>query len=350
MLRARFRKYTLHFRFLARTSREKMMWRDTYFLHLWDDDNPQAEGIGECNLFRGLSADDTPDYEERLQRLCDRIGEHDAAGEVADCSSILFGLETALADLRNGGNRQPFPGAWSRGESSIPINGLVWMGDKRQMAERIKEKLDAGFSCLKLKIGGIDFEQEVELLESVRRIFSPADLQVRLDANGAFSPRDALSRLERLAKYAIHSIEQPIKAGQPQAMAEICRRSPIDIALDEELIGVRDDTSKARLLDEICPRYIILKPALCGGFAHSGQWIEAARKRDIGWWATSALESNVGLNALAQWLDSVIEGDDSEMRQGLGTGGLYTNNIESPLSLVGDRLRHDASARWGQIP
>jgi len=349
MLKARCSKYTLHFHFLARTSREEMMRRDTYFLHLWDDSNPEVEGIGECNLFRGLSAEDTPDYEERLQRFCDGIAKPCAVAAVSDCSSILFGWETAMADLGGGGCRQPFPGAWARGETSIPINGLVWMGDKRLMAERIKEKLEAGYRCLKLKIGGIDFEEELELLAMVRRSFSPSDLQVRLDANGAFSPGEALGRLERLSDYHIHSIEQPIKAGQTQAMAELCRRSPIAIALDEELIGVRDASQKSRLLDEIRPQYIILKPALCGGFTHSEQWIAEARKRGISWWATSALESNVGLNALAQWLGNVIGESDAEMRQGLGTGALYINNIQSPLTLKGDRLHYDVSATWGAI-
>lgn len=350
MLRARYQKYTLHFRFLARTSRESMMHRDTYFLHLWDDLNPEVEGIGECNLFRGLSADDTPDYEQRLRYLCDHIDDRDAVDDVADCSSILFGIETAMADLRNGGSRLPFPGPWSRGETSIPINGLVWMGDKRLMAERIKEKLDAGFTCLKLKIGGIDFNEELELLAMVRSLFSPSDLQVRLDANGAFAVDEALKRLERLAEFDIHSIEQPIKAGQPVEMAELCRRSPIAIALDEELIGVRDKAEKAMLLDMIRPQYIILKPALCGGFSHSSQWIDEAQKRVIGWWATSALESNVGLNAIAQWVSGMIGEADAEMRQGLGTGALYTNNIQSPLTLVGDRLFYAADRRWANVP
>lgn len=350
MLRARYDRYTLHFRFLARTSRESMMQRDTYFLRLWDDQNPDVVGVGECNLFRGLSADDRPDYEQRLQRLCEEVSELPAwYSVVAGYSSIIFGLETALADLRNGGLRQPFPGAWSRGETSIPINGLVWMGDKQLMADRIREKIESGFRCLKLKIGGIDFNEELELLAMIRRMFSPTDLQLRLDANGAFAPAEALDRLNRLAAYHIHSIEQPIRAGQHQAMADLCRMSPIDIALDEELIGVRDASQKARLLDLIRPQYIILKPALCGGFAHSDQWICEAEKRGIGWWATSALESNIGLNALAQWVSHKV-GESAEMRQGLGTGALYTNNIDSPLTLTGDRLRYNPEARWSAIP
>ncbi|MCM1451684.1 MAG: o-succinylbenzoate synthase [Clostridium sp.] len=350
MLKARYHKLTLKFKFLARTSREAMNERETYFLHVWDDDNPGVEGIGECNLFRGLSAEDGPDYETRLQRMCENIDSADCIDAVSDCSSILFGLETAMADFRNGGKRRPFPGKWSKGETSIPINGLVWMGDKATMSQRIKEKLDAGFSCLKLKIGGIDFCQELELLNMVRSAFGEDELQIRLDANGAFAPGEALEKLSRLSEYGIHSIEQPIKAGQWEEMASLCRHSPIDIALDEELIGVSDDAKKERLLDAIKPQYIILKPALSGGFSHAGQWISKAREKGIGWWATSALESNVGLNAIAQWLDGELDTEDAEMRQGLGTGGLYCNNIASPLYLDGDHLRLDPNREWGDIP
>lgn len=350
MLKARFHKHTLHFRFLARTSRESMMKRDTYFLHIWDDANPDVEGIGECNLFRGLSAEDSPDYEARLEWMCRNIADAHAAEKVADSSSILFGLETALSDFANGGGRMPFPCAWARGEAYIPINGLVWMGDKQLMAQRIKEKLEAGFSCLKLKIGGIDFEEEVELLKMVRRMFSPADLQIRLDANGAFSPVNALDRLGRLSIFGIHSIEQPICAGQPAEMARLCKISPIPIALDEDLIGVRSLEQKSRLLDEVRPQYIILKPALCGGFSHADQWIAEAERLSIGWWATSALESNVGLNAIGQWLGAKIGESRPILPQGLGTGALYINNIKSPLRLVGDTLMHDPANIWGSIP
>lgn len=350
MLRARFHKYTLHFRFLARTSRESMTQRHTYYLHLWDDSNPEVEGIGECNLFRGLSAEDTPDYERRLQRFCDEAGDAHAVDNVRDCSSILFGFETAKADLNNGGVRQPFPCQWSIGGASIPINGLVWMGDRKLMADRIREKLDAGFKCLKLKIGGIRFEDELDLLEMVRREFSQSDLQIRLDANGAFSPADALEKLDRLSKYSIHSIEQPIRAGQLREMSELCKKSPLPIALDEELIGVREMGQKAALLDGLRPQYIILKPALCGGFCHADEWIAEAQRLGIGWWSTSALESNVGLNAIAQWLGGKMGDKGLEMPQGLGTGALYVDNVQSPLKLEGDRLLYDASVSWGRIP
>lgn len=350
MLKARYHRHTLHFNFLAKTSRESMIQRYTYFLHLWDDSHPEVEGIGECNLFRGLSVEDSPDYEVRLQRFCDDVGNPDSIDTVKDCSSILFGFETAMADLRNGGVMQPFPCPWSKGEASIPINGLVWMGDNDLMALRIREKLDAGFKCLKLKIGGINFDEEVDLLRMVRRMFSPSVLQIRLDANGAFSPEDALRRLELLSKYDIHSIEQPIRAGKIDEMAEICRKSPIPIALDEELIGIRDNAQKAWLLSEIRPQYIILKPALCGGFKHADEWIFEAQRLGIGWWSTSALESNVGLNAIAQWIGEKIGENGLEMPQGLGTGALYANNIQSPLRLDGECLKYDSAESWGQIP
>lgn len=327
-----------------------MVQRTTYFLHLWDDENPQVEGIGECNLFRGLSAEDSPDYEQRLQSFCDEIDSPEAIESVREFSSILFGFETAMADLRNGGHRRPFPCAWSRGEMSLPINGLVWMGDKSTMAVRIREKLEAGFRCLKLKIGGIRFDEELDLLDTVRREFSPSDLQIRLDANGAFPADGALEKLCRLSKYGIHSIEQPIRAGQLPEMAELCRKSPISIALDEELIGVNSQSQKASLLDQIRPQYIILKPALCGGFRHADEWIAEAQRLGIGWWSTSALESNIGLNAIAQWVGSKVGAKGIEMPQGLGTGALYTNNIQSPLTLKGERLVYAAERPWGRVP
>lgn len=342
--RAAWCRYRLDFRFVARTSRETMTSKDTYFLKLWDDTAPEVFGIGECGLFRGLSSDDRPDYEQRLDTLCRAInrGEEPSTGGY---SSITMGYETALADLARGGRRIVFDSPWAYGDGQLTINGLVWMGSPDEMLRRIDEKLSSGFHCLKMKIGGVRFEDELKLIAHIRSAFGPDCLTLRVDANGAFSPADALDRLDRLARFDIHSIEQPVRAGQPEEMARICGASPIPVALDEELIGIDDDRDKIRLLSTVRPQYIILKPTLAGGFASSMAWIEAAEALGIGWWITSALESNIGLNAIAQWAASL----DVEMPQGLGTGQLYHNNIVSPLRLDGDRLYSDADGRW-EIP
>lgn len=341
MLKAEWARYTLRFRFTAITSRESMREKLTYFVRVYDTACPERVGVGECALFRGLSADDTPDYEAVLNRACRDITSFPES--VAErYSSIKFGLETAIADLTNGGQMRPFPGCWADGGSEITINGLVWMGTRDEMHRRIEEKLSAGFRCVKLKIGGIDFDREIGLLAGIRERFTPGKLELRLDANGAFTPENALSRLEALAAFGIHSIEQPIKPHQWEAMNRICRESPIDIALDEELIGVCGTAEMARMLDSIAPRYIIMKPALCGGFSGADRWIELAEERGIGWWATSALGSNVGLNAIAQWVSQ----KKTIMPQGLGTGGLYHNNIPSPLRQERDVLLSDARGVW----
>lgn len=306
-----------------------MRVKDTYFVRLWDEACPEVMGLGECALFRGLSADDVPDYEERLSRACVDPDSAAASG----CSSIICGFEMARANLRQGGGNVYFPSAYTEGQSEITINGLVWMGPWRTMLSRIREKLDAGFRCIKIKIGGIDFDDELDLLRRIRQRFGPDDVMLRLDANGSFSPADALPRLDRLAAYGVHSIEQPIRAGQPDEMARICASSPIPIALDEELIGVRTNEEKRQLLNHVRPQYIILKPSLCGGFAHADAWIAAAEQVGIGWWATSALESNVGLNAIAQWLTATHPAAAASP-QGLGTGALYSNNTPSASILI----------------
>ena len=340
MIRAVWTSYTLQFNFLARTSRAAMSVKPTYFIKVWDDCDSSTYGIGECNLFKGLSADDVPNYEEALTRACDS-----GLQWLPDYSSIIFGAETALADLRSGGKRVIFQSDWTNGMEGIPINGLIWMGSKEEMLSRIEAKINQGFRCLKLKIGGIDFDEELSILSAIRSRYGKSELELRLDANGAFTTSNALHRIRQLSQFCIHSLEQPIKAGQTEEMAEICKNSPIPIALDEELIGVRSPSEKAKLLDCIRPQYIILKPALCGGFEHSNQWIDAATARGIGWWATSALESNVGLNAIAQW----IAAKGYNMPQGLGTGGLYVNNIESPIVQKGDRLYYEPNKPWGKL-
>lgn len=344
MLKAEYARYRLNFKEPARTSRQTMTDKLTYFIRITDDEKPGIYGIGECALFEGLSCDDRADYEEVLQATCRDINFLDAE-EMRKWPSIVFGVETALMDLRNGGRRQPFSSPWSEGLSDITINGLVWMGNINEMRRRIDEKLDAGFRCLKFKIGGEDFVQEKELLESVRKRYSPDTLEIRLDANGAFTPENALERLSALAPLHIHSIEQPIKAGQWNAMALISKESPIPIALDEELIGINDAESKFKMLSVIRPRYIIIKPSLCGGFSGASEWISIAELLNTGWWATSALESNIGLNAIAQWVSTL----DTTLPQGLGTGMLYTNNVASPIVQQRDKLEYAPQMAW-QIP
>lgn len=345
-MRAEYASYTLLFKSKAVTSRDVLTRRDTYYIRVWDDTGSRF-GIGECALFRGLGDDDRDDYEGRLRSLCrsiTRAGNADSI-DVPPYTSIRFGLETALADLANGAVRKPFPSPWSEGDGEIPINGLIWMGTAEEMLARINSKLEAGFRCVKLKIGGIDFNEELRLLDYIRLRIPPSRLELRLDANGAFTPENALDRLDRLARYSIHSIEQPVRQGQWEAMSRLCQESPIPIALDEELIGCRDTTEKISLLDAINPHYIILKPSLCGGFRSANEWISLAAERGIGWWATSALESDIGLNAIAQWVSQ----KNPVMPQGLGTGALYVNNITSPLVQPRDVLACNPDLEW-KIP
>jgi o-succinylbenzoate synthase len=325
-MRAEWAKYQLDFRFDARTSRGSMTQKDTYLLRLIDENG--RVGVGECALFRGLSAEDSDDYEAMLNRAC----EHPE--ELSDISSIRFGFETALADL----GAAPFAESdFTQGRAGIPINGLIWMGNREEMKQRIDEKLAAGFNVLKMKIGGIDFDSECDLFGYIRSRYSADILELRLDANGSFTADNAIERLNRLSQFSVHSIEQPIKAGRYAEMAEICRRSPIAIALDEELIGKWQPADISQILDGIAPQYIILKPSLCGGFAAAATWADEAERRGIGWWATSALESNIGLTAIAKW----VAARGVRMPQGLGTGQLYYNNFESALHMEGDRLYYD---------
>ena len=334
---------TLHFKQPAGTSRGIYTTRKIWLVSLSDG---QREGVGECAPLPDLSCDARPDYAEVLDGFCQSLCE---TGEIdyeamRTYPSMLFGLETALLDLKS--HLSPltthhssllFDTAFSRGEVGIPINGLVWMGNYEEMLERMEEKLAKGFRCVKLKIGAIDFDKELDLVKRIRERFSFHEVELRLDANGAFPFDEALYKLELLSQYAIHSIEQPIKAGQWAYMAELCRESPLPIALDEELIGVNDPEMKAHMLNIIKPRYIILKPSLHGGMNGCREWIEAANAQGIGSWITSALESNIGLNAIAQFASDVY-GDHITMPQGLGTGQLFTDNIPMPLEIRGDQL------------
>jgi len=324
----------LHFKQPAGTSRGVYTERKLWLITITDG---SRVGVGECAPLPKLSCDDIPHYTDVLRHFCDeveRTGEIDVEA-MRDYPSMLFGLETALLNLRHG--ERLFDTPFSRGEAGIPINGLVWMGSFDEMSQRIEQKLQQGFRCVKLKIGAIDFESELALVKKIRERFGPREVELRVDANGAFPFEEALYKLELLSQYALHSIEQPIKAKQWAFMAELCRESPLRIALDEELIGVNDPDIKRQMLNIIRPAYIILKPSLHGGMAGVKEWVEIARDMRIGSWITSALESNVGLNAIAQ-LCSSIYGDDITMPQGLGTGQLFTDNIPMPLEIRGDKL------------
>ena len=341
----RIEKRTLHFKQPAGTSRGVYTTRKIWLVHLSDG---ELEGVGECAPLPDLSCDAMSDeaYEAKLNHFCQNLCQTGAIDEDAmrDYPSMLFGLETALLDLQN---KLLIPNSkfsilfdtpFSRGEEGIPINGLVWMGNHEEMLQRLEEKLEKGFRCVKLKIGAIDFDQEQDLIKRIRDRFSFHEVELRLDANGAFEYEEALYKLELLSQYNIHSIEQPIKQGQWAYMAELCRESPLPIALDEELIGVNDPEMKHHMLNIIKPRYIILKPSLHGGMLGCREWIQAANDLGIGSWITSALESNIGLNAIAQFASDVY-GPHITMPQGLGTGQLFTDNIPMPLSIKGDEIR-----------
>ena len=340
-MKAAYAPYRLIFKAPAGTSRGILLHKDTYFLKVWDESNPEVYGLGECALFKGLSREDTPLYESKLREMCQNIG-FGKSTDLSEYSSLQFGLETALCDLSNGGRRVVVDTPFVHGETTIPINGLVWMGSFDEMSARIEEKLSAGFTTIKLKIGAIDFESELELIRLLRGRFSSETLTIRVDDNGGFSPEEALPKLNRLAAYGIHSCEQPIKPNQWAEMRKICAESPIHIALDEELIGITDPMQMFMLLREIAPQYLIIKPSLMGGFAGAQEWLKMAKMTNTGAWFTSALESNVGLNAIAQ----VVAKFNPLIPQGLGTGALYTNNIESPLYQKDDYLAYNPEGKW----
>lgn len=335
-MKATYAPYRLLFKNPSGTSRGILTYKDTYFLKLWDPKDPSKYGIGECALFKGLSAEDDESYEDKLKELCKNIEENKAT-DLSEHSSIKFGLEGAILDYTNGCNRIYFPSEFIEGNAPIPINGLVWMGTKDEMGQRINEKIEQGFRVIKLKVGAIDFNSELELIDHIRCKYTPEQLEIRLDANGGFTSQNAMDRLEKLSNFDIHSIEQPIKAGKWNEMAYICDHSPIPIALDEELIGITDAHQMNELLTIINPKYIILKPSLMGGLSGAEDWLRLASKHDIGGWITSSLESNIGLNVLAQWISTL----NVRIPQGLGTGNLYTNNIISPLYQEKDYLSYN---------
>ncbi len=331
----------LHFLQPAGTSRGVYNTRLSFYLKLTSDEQPDVVGVGECATLPDLSCDAMPpnEYERKLRTFCDeyeRTGVIDYEAMRA-YPSMLFGLETAVAQFNAKGSLNFFNTPFGRGEEGIPINGLVWMGTFEEMFERLEAKLKAGFRCIKIKIGAIDFDRELQLIRHIRSTFSRNNVKLRVDANGGFTPEEALSRMEALVQYDIHSIEQPIKQHQWTEMARLCAATPLPIGLDEELIGVNERQKKIELLDTIRPQYIVLKPSLHGGMAGTEEWIQLARERNIGSWITSALESNVGLNAIAQ-LTASIYGTNIHHAQGLGTGQLFADNIEIPLKVVGDKL------------
>lgn len=334
MYQTRIIKKKLHFKQPAGTSRGTYTTRNVWYILLTDTASPHY-GIGECAPLPALSCDDLPDYDNILADACknvEKTGKIDREA-LLPYPSILFGLETARQHLQ-AHSLQFWHTPFSKGKEGIPINGLIWMGNFEEMYRRIEEKMQQGFRCIKLKIGAIDFEKELELLAHIRRHFTPEQIELRVDANGAFTPADALSKLQSLSQFHLHSIEQPIRAGQWKEMAGLCASTPFPIALDEELIGINRREQKIELLETIRPQYIILKPSLHGGICGSEEWMELAAERGIGSWITSALESNIGLNAIAQWCATL----QPTLPQGLGTGLLFTDNIDYPLHIKGDSL------------
>ncbi len=341
MKKASYYQYILKFKRPSGTSRGVLKTKETWFIVIEEDGK---KGIGECGILRGLSIDDRPDYEAKLQWTCDNIslGVDKLWEFLMDYPSIQFGVEMAYRSLASVDPFIVFPSAFTKNQIGISINGLIWMGDKEFMKSQIQEKLDAGFDCIKMKIGAIDFEVELDLLKSIRSNFSKEAIELRVDANGAFAPKEALQKLKRLQTFDLHSIEQPIAVRQHAALKGLCKVTPLPIALDEELIGVFDVSEKRKLLETIQPQYIILKPSLIGGFKGTQEWITIAESLGIAWWITSALESNVGLSAIAQFTFTL----NNKLPQGLGTGSLYTNNFAAPLVVKHGALEYNPSIAW----
>ncbi|MGC4022784.1 MAG: o-succinylbenzoate synthase [Cyclobacteriaceae bacterium] len=360
MLRASVHPFVFNFSFAARTSRGPMTEKTSWFIRLWDDSKPEVYGLGECGPLPGLSKKHGIEFQtvldgeiknfesknlslpagEGLAALSDFFQSNKISREY---SSIAFGLETALLDLINGGQRVIFKNKFLD-QTPIPINGLVWMGGLDFMLQQVEIKIRDGYKCVKLKVGGLDFEKECDVLQYIRRKYFRDNIEIRLDANGAFRKEDALDKLNSLKRFNVHSIEQPIKPGLPE-MEEICAKSPIPIAFDEELIAINSSDEKDKLLAKLKPKYIILKPTLHGGLLGCAEWIKVAEKNNIGWWITSALESNVGLNAIAQFTSQY----NSSLYHGLGTGQIYANNFPSPLYADKGILKHEPKEKWDLV-
>ncbi len=351
MLQASYSKKIFQFAFKARTSRGLMKDKTSWFIKLWDDSHPEIFGIGECGPLPGLSPDYIPEFEKVITDVIERLHQQVNIPTLqhvyniipSQFPSITFGFETAFLDLQNGGTKLIYENSFIAGKP-IPINGLVWMGDLDFMMHQINQKIAQGFNCIKLKVGGLDFDRECDILQYIRKRYFKNDIIIRLDANGAFKIDEVLYKVSELEKYNIESIEQPIKPGLPE-MEELCRKSPIPIAFDEELIGINSSEEKTELLNRLKPKYIILKPTLHGGFKGCAEWIDIATSQNIGWWITSALESNIGLNAICQFAAQY----NTTLHQGLGTGMIYENNIESPLRVEKGVILYDASMPWGEV-
>jgi len=343
-LSSKYKKHNLQFIQPGSTSRGVLTSKDSWYLMIWDTDQPDYMGIGECSIIPGLSIDDRVDFENKLLEVVADINnfKYWLKEGLREFPAIRFGLETALLDLNMQSDRILFPSDFTLGQKGININGLVWMGSYNFMRKQIIEKIDQGFRCIKLKIGAIDFDDELKLLKMIRKDFNAEELELRVDANGAFTEGEALEKLKRLSEFSIHSIEQPIKQKQIEQMAELCQLSPLAIALDEELIGVTDKQNIRTILHTIRPDFIILKPGLLGGFKQSEVFINEAEKLGIKWWVTSALEGNIGLNAIAQWTYTL----NNPMPQGLGTGKLFSNNIPSPLLIDNAQLFYKPNKYW----
>ena len=340
-MKATYQKYLLDFKQPSRTSRGILNQKETWFLVI---EKEGKKGIGECGILRGLSCDDRDDYEEKLIWLCNNINldKDDLWESLLEFPSIQFGLEMALTSLKSENPFLLFPSNFTSGEDCIVINGLIWMGSAEFMQQQITEKIAQGFRCVKLKIGAIDFQKELDLLHSIRSKFRADEMEIRVDANGAFDTTEALNKINQIAGYLIHSIEQPIQKNNTDSMSYLCKNTTLPIALDEELIGVFSVADKEALIQKIMPQYIILKPSFIGGFRGAEEWISIAEKYNVGWWITSALESNIGLNAIAQW--TYLK--QNKMPQGLGTGGLFTNNFNSPLEVNRGKLFYNNNLNW----
>jgi len=339
-MKATYKRRNFLFKIPGGTSRGVLWSKDSWFLILKND---LKTGIGECSIIEGLSIDDLSYFESKLEWLCLNINKPPSYlfAELSNYPSIIFGLEMALRSLNSFKENVLFPSDFTEGKASIPINGLVWMGEIDFMKKQIETKISEGFKCIKLKIGALDFDIEFALLKSIRDKYDSSELEIRVDANGAYSYENAIDILDRLSILNIHSIEQPIKAGQINHMSELCLNSPIPIALDEELIGVNGIENKIKLLDKIKPQYIILKPSLLGGFKSSEEWINII-PINTEYWITSALESNVGLSAISQWVFTL----KNSLPQGLGTGSLFSNNFTSPLSVKNSKLHYNKNNNW----
>jgi len=341
-LRAKYVRNVMRFAFPARTSRDTLFEKSSWFVMLENQVNCLA-GIGECTLINGLSIDNQDFFEMKIAKTCQFINENNYYddSDLQMYPGIRFGFETALNDLKNGGRRLIFDNPFYQGNQSIPINGLVWMGTFEEMEKQFREKIEAGYNCIKVKVGALNFQDEYRFLKRMRKEYGD-DFILRLDANGAFLPQEAEEKIKYLSDLHVHSIEQPVKAGQHESLAYLCSLKIIDIALDEELIGIAEKEQKRKLLFDIKPQYIVLKPSLLGGFTECDEWIKLAEQSQTGWWITSALESNVGLNAIAQW----TAGYHPAIHQGLGTGNIYSNNIVSPLRVKEGNLYSDPDGFW----